>query len=246
MEVCASIRHLSLLTLIGWYCVTPGISAESVYQSKVYPYDAFASQVARLVQEFPNQNPQTWKTILAATIHIWREAQSDYPVVLLVASPFQHASVSRRLGEKIAAAFEVAKGMTPEESVADMDKLKHLSKAKQKLELDYLLHTTFTIDNRKAVVIDNLQAIDPNAALLLRRYCDNDDAPHKDVMIVLMLYYNEKNFQNADSHLEKLWRAGLGGDTLEALLSRVANNVVKVEAEGINTPPSPSQKEPIA
>jgi hypothetical protein len=218
-----------ILGIIFWYLITPNNPVDPILKSETSPYDSFERQITKLMQEFPKQQKRSWTIVKASTIHVWREAHSDYPVVLLVASPFRQASVSRRLGKKIAAAFELAKGMTPEESVADVGELQHFDTAAQKLGLDNTLNTVFAIKKRKSVVIDNLQAIDPNAAQLLHKYCDNY-SPHKDVMIVLMLYYREKDFVDVDNYLEMLWRTGLESDKLNALLSRVANNVVMVEA----------------
>lgn len=222
------------LGIMSWWLVSPKIHAESVHTSALLPYDSFVHQITQLMQEFPNQKTRTWKTVKASTFHVWRAAPSAYPVVILMASPFQHARVSRCIGKKIATAFEVAKGLAPVEFVADGDSLKHLETATQKLELDCFFNTAFDIEKRQAVVIDNLQALDPKAALMLYKYCDNENAPHKEVMIILMLYFIGNDFVSVDSYLETLWRTGLEDDTISALLSRVANNVVMVEADNIS------------
>lgn len=200
------------------------------------PFNRFVSHMTSLEKTFPNQNKRLWRTIKASTIHVLNDTQSVYPVVILMASPAWNAHLSRCIARKITSGFESAQAMIPEESVMDIAQLRNLGPAMQKEKLDESLHLAFTSKKRKSFIIENLQLLHPEAALLLHGYCDNDNAPHKDVMMVMLLHIDEKDVNDVsgssvEGYLDELWSRGLETDKVKALLSRVANNIVIVETE---------------
>ena len=73
-----------------------------------------------------------------------------------------------------------------------------------------------------------MEALSPEAALLLHGYCDGDNAPYKQAMLILGLYLDQPvaNDKAAESALKKMWVSKLSEDKVAALLSRVANNIV--------------------
>ncbi|CAG5121000.1 unnamed protein product [Candidula unifasciata] len=206
----------------------------------VPPFHRFTGHVSSLEQLLPNQNKRLWKTIKASTKHVLNDADSDYPVVILMASPTKYERISKCIAKKITENFQQSLGLAPAESVADVGRFRHLDPPLQKQKLDEYLHLTFSDSQKKSFVIDNLQLLHPEAALMLHGYCDNDNAPYKDVMMVLLLYVDEHKVMDyssasIESYLEQLWSQGLEIDKVKALLSRVANNIVTVEMEDEDT-----------
>uniref|UniRef100_A0A0B6ZFX6 Torsin-1A-interacting protein 1/2 AAA+ activator domain-containing protein n=1 Tax=Arion vulgaris TaxID=1028688 RepID=A0A0B6ZFX6_9EUPU len=208
--------------------------------NNISPFDRFVSDVNNIEKILYNQNKRLWKTVKASTVHVLHGENSTYPVVILMAFPAQRAHISKCIAKKITSYYDIVHGLTPVESTTDISQLENLQPALQKETLDKNLYSAFSSNKRKSFFIENLQLLHPEAALLLHGYCDNDNAPYKDVMIVLLLVIDDQDFvdynsADVENYLEQLWSRGLEVDKVKALLSRVANNVVTIEAEDDET-----------
>lgn len=204
----------------------------------VPPFHKFTEHISSLEQVLPNQNKRLWRTVKASAKHVLHDTDSDYPAVILMASPTKHAHIAKCIAKKIAENFERSLGISPVTSLADVGKIKDFDPPVQKKKLDEHLFSAFSEDQRKSFVIDNLQLLHPEAALILHGYCDNDNAPYKDVMMVLVMYVDgvvDYSSASVEGYLEQLWSQGLEVDKVKALLSRVANNIVTVEMEDEKT-----------
>ncbi|CAL1548093.1 unnamed protein product [Lymnaea stagnalis] len=209
--------------------------------TNVSPYESFITNIDSLEKMFPNQSKRFWNTFKASSRHILDDPNSDYPSVILMASQTYNGHIASCIAKLITQKFESVKpSKLAEFTVADIDLFKMLSSGEQKKKLDEKLTETFR--QHKSVILDNLQSLSPEAALLLHGYCDNDNAPYKDVMMVLILHVDPNALKldpdgtnSVEKYLQALWTQGLHEDKVAALLSRVANNVVVINAEDDKT-----------
>lgn len=200
------------------------------------PLDRFSTHVHKIKQHFPSQNRQFWKTLEASTHRILKSDVSRYPAVMLMASSLKNASVALCLARNVSSAFDSAVGLSPNSPLIDIKDFKHLNATEQKFQLDSALNSALETDKRRSLVLENLQLLDPFAAVLFYSYCDNDYAPFKDVLILLTLYFDDEkekidDTEAVENHLEMIWSKGLITDKVKPLLSRVANHIVIVQGE---------------
>ncbi|CAH1786123.1 unnamed protein product [Owenia fusiformis] len=105
-----------------------------------------------------------------------------------------------------------------------------------KLEVDDKLRDGFSKGN-KVAEITNLDLMPASAGLMLHAFCDNENAPYKDVVYFFILqldstYISVSDWDGAvERFLIKRWEKELGTDEMHALLSRIANSVVVVSPE---------------
>ena len=103
-----------------------------------------------------------------------------------------------------------------------------------KLELDDMLSSSFGSGN-KAGLLYNIQDLPSRTAMLFHSYCDNENAPFKDITITFTVKMDKSaEAYSGDESLEEffyeLW-SDLDKDTLSPLLSRVANSIAVVKPE---------------
>ena len=104
-----------------------------------------------------------------------------------------------------------------------------------KLELDDMLSSSFTSGN-KAGLLYNIQDLPSRTAMLFHSYCDNENAPFKDITITFTVKIDASvqetytNDEEIEGYFYKLW-SDLDRDTLSPLLSRVANSMAVVRRE---------------
>ncbi|KAH9507582.1 hypothetical protein Btru_051516 [Bulinus truncatus] len=223
----------AIFAFIIYLLIRPNSSKSN---TNLTPFSKYVSDIDILTLKLPNQKKRLWSTVKASVLHILNESHSDYPSVILMASPSETFHIALCVAKQITEKFESANGKSPKSTVVDIDWLKHLNAVEQKKQLDENLRAVF--QTSKSVVINNLQMLSPEAALLLHAYCDNDNAPHKDIMIVLMYYTDAAIHKldpdrpnNVEYYLEEQWSKELHVDKVSALMSRVANNIVVVNEE---------------
>ncbi|UHK03297.1 MAG: hypothetical protein FWPMV1_gp1 [Hangzhou whitmania pigra medionivirus 1] len=104
-----------------------------------------------------------------------------------------------------------------------------------KLHLDNAWEKSFS-SGEKFAVIDHIESMNPEVALLFYKYCDNDNAPYKRSSIILTLYV-EDHIKRQDSaverYLENLWGLRLL-EKFQPLMSRIANSIVFINPEKLN------------
>ena len=115
------------------------------------------------------------------------------------------------------------------ESYADSDP------AEAKRKLDSVLTRAFD-DGSKSGVVLRLEKLPGPAPMIFYRFADNDNAPYKNVAIVLTLTLEAMDTGSerdsvALDELRKVWDYSLYADKVEPLLSRIGNSVAFVRPE---------------
>ncbi|KAL8563066.1 hypothetical protein ACOMHN_033722 [Nucella lapillus] len=210
-------------------------SSGTVDSEVVSDFGKFSKQVEGLREQFPGQSNRFWRTVRSSTLHVLNSSQSTYPAVLLMVGEKKHATYVSRIAEAIQREFEsVRLRSRPPGKLQPLNLTSfvgRLNKNQQKLELDEWLKEKLDYNHRVAVVVNHLESLLPEAALLLHSYCDGDNAPYKDVMLIFGLFFDQPmdNERAAEQALAKSWTTPVMKDRVWALLSRVANNLVLVQ-----------------
>ncbi|GFR77574.1 torsin-1A-interacting protein 2-like [Elysia marginata] len=233
----------TILVAISAYIVFSGPSKPVTNAAGISVFEKYTSRIDELQKHFPKQSSRFWRTLKSSAKHVLNSTDPEYPVVILMAAPIQSSAVTRCVAEQVASVFQSSlTGAEAAIGVSDISLYQSLEDAKQKEALDSKMLDAFSQKSGgKSFVILNLQALAPEAALILHSYCDNDNAPFKDVMIVITLHFSPGQLElnakqrvgegDVEAYLRDLWNRGLVGDKVGALLSRVANNIVLVVEE---------------
>ena len=238
------------LSLTSWVCVAGIIlllgylihnrifdSRPLIMKAKDSHFDMFAEKVDELKGKYAEQNERLWRVVKSCTRHVFDSQEVTYPAVLLMVSERGNAAQAAALAEDVGKRFESI--LSEQASLSKAASLNltvlpgKVEANKQKLDLDNWLKQKLN-DSHTAVILNHLEILSPEAALLLHGYCDNDNAPYKRAMLILGLYLEQPvdSPQAAELALKKMWMSKLSEDKVGALLSRVANNIVLV-----TTPP---------
>jgi len=200
----------------------------------IFQYIAFD----RLQKEFPSQTTRLWRIIEAATLPIIREDNPSHPAVILLVTGKGSESVAECLAERYAAlvteSLKAASHATFNcESYADSDP------DDAKRQLDSVLSGAFDAGSKSGVVLQ-VEKLPGQAPMIFYRFADNDNAPYKDVAIVLTLTLESTDTGSekdnvAYNELRKVWGSSLDVDKVEPLLSRIGNSVAFVRPETRHT-----------
>ena len=231
-----------LLGVIGaiYFKVLPSKPTSSPADISVF--EKYTLGIDDLRAKFPQQSSRLWRTLKSSAKHVLNDTDPEYPVVILMAAPKENSYLTQCIAELAAKEFQSSlTGYSGDVKTSDINHFKGLLDGQQKEKLDIEMTRTFTESGGKSFVIVNLQALAPEAALILHGFCDNDNAPYKDVMIVMTLHFDPKDLKlnenkriaegDVETYLRNLWGRGLVADKVGALLSRVGNNIVLVADE---------------
>lgn len=196
-------------------------------------FDTFSEKVDELKGKYTEQNERLWRVVKSCTRHVFDSQEVTYPAVLLMVSERGNAAQAAALAEDVGQRFESI--LSEQASLSKAASLNltvlpgKVEANKQKLDLDNWLKQKLN-DPHTAVILNHLEILSPEAALLLHDYCDNNNAPYKRVMLILGLYLEQPvdSPQAAELELKKMWMSKLSEDKVGALLSRVANNIALV------------------
>ena len=198
----------------------------------------FMDGVDELRSTFPNQTGRLWRIIEAATLPIIEEDNPAHPAVILLVAAKGSESVAECLAQRYALlvteSLNAAAHTTIScETYADSDP------DDAKGQLDSRLSSAFGGGSKSAVVL-RLEKLPGPAAMIFYRFADNDNAPYKDVAIVLTLTLESTDTGSEKDHvaydeLRKVWGSSLDVDKVEPLLSRIGNSVAFVRLETTDT-----------
>jgi len=206
---------------------TAGIVKEDIPVPREIPFK-------RLQKEFPSQTGRLWRIMESATLPIVEEDAPTHPaVILLVTTQDSHAVAECLAGRYAALVTESLHAATHAtfncEMYADSDP------EEAKRQLDAVLSRAFDGGSKSGVVL-RLEKLPGSAAMIFYRFADNDNAPYKDVAIVLTLALESADTGSerdsvAYDELRKVWGSSLDTDKVEPLLSRIGNSVAFVRSE---------------
>ena len=210
----------------------------------------FKKEFKDLKSKFIAQDADFWKRIKVPVLRVIKDEEPDYPAIVLLVVPKGEST------SKTATCFAkryrsiINKVYTGEEKLEKgyID-VQTISEQKSSVEdfkyvLDHKIKELFnsTKPEVHTVVIDHIEALDPNVMLLFHGYCDGDHAPYKKAMFVFVLHTDleteiasEDLDKTVDHHLLTLWEKNLDKDKIPPLIARVANNKALIQEEHISS-----------
>ncbi|XP_047737015.1 uncharacterized protein LOC108664564 isoform X2 [Hyalella azteca] len=180
------------------------------------------------------QEMKFWREMYAGLSTLTEQAPRQ-PVVVLMAVPLDGSRtavcIAHHLADIVNKAFE-------DDAVVKHDTQSHLHMPwdEHKYVLDNRLQN---LSRSHSALIYNLEKMPPKTATLLHGYFDNDNAPHKRALMLVLLELELHYASVAESHLDltverrlhELWRQDLEPDSIPGLISRVAVQPVLVKPE---------------
>lgn len=202
----------------------------------------FDDAMRDVMAKFPNQDARFWKVIKATSKGVLREPRPMQPATIMLAGHRDNARVieciAGHVTQTFTAAYQGSESPRPATlSAYDYDQYRN-DAAGLKRHIEHSVRAALGGASR-AVHVSELQRIPGPAAAMFHAFCDNDNAPHKDAAIVFTVHAQDAaavQDENAvEDYLTDTWAAALDLDTLTPLLSRIANSIALVRAEGEQT-----------
>ena len=196
----------------------------------------FAVKWMNLQKSFKNQSRRFWTIIGSATRSVVSEIEPRDPAVILLVVPKNAIQSSRcfvrKYSAKVSGLFK-----QHENDVIHFNSLVYgdIKPDRVKMKIDQELEKGFRA-GKKVAVIDHLESLAAEAAMIFYRFCDNDQAPFKRVTILLVLHLtedelSEENDRFVEEKLAALWEPIMGEDKFRPLMSRIANSIAFLRPE---------------
>ena len=242
-EKSGSSFNLILIVGVGVVVIILAVFARSIFRTEeavqysryVDHYKIFKQEMEPLRSQFPAQTDRFWRIVVSALKHVLVEDPPTYPAIVLFSVPQNQPKLGLCLSKNIIQRIKTVLKVTGD-SYIDGTKLDDSSPGRTKLDLDQRLHAV--LNSSKTVILDHLEKLPAEAALLLHAYCDGDNAPYKKAVIFLVLHTPRRTLETekrTDESVEQilvdLWKAELGEDEMPALQSRIANNIAIMNQE---------------
>lgn len=199
--------------------------------SPVDYFKVYKPHLDEIREKYPSQSTRFWRTVSSSIRRLLTEGIDTYPAVLLFGIPKVHSKTGTCISRDIIKSLNEMFNNT-NDGYINLENLTSNTPDKMKLDLDGRLIEN--LDNSKGIVLDHLERLPAQAALLLHGYCDGDNAPYKSATIILVLH-TDKPLSDHDDVIEAilndLWEGELGVDEMPALRSRIANSATVVKPE---------------
>lgn len=208
----------------------------------------FKRYLLELQGVFTAQDKDFWKKIKVPVLRVIKEEEPEYPAVLLLVVPKGDSTsqtatcLAKKYRSNLSKLYSGSGNIN--EAYIDAQTFSSSGSVENiKYDLDKKIKEL--LDNKNTelptMVIDHIEALDPNVMLLFHGYCDGDYAPHKKALILFVLHTNldSKEFKNldrtVDGLLQSLWGKNLDADKIPPLIARIANNKAMIHEEKMSS-----------
>ncbi|XP_076067619.1 torsin-1A-interacting protein 2-like [Oratosquilla oratoria] len=223
-------------------CCVAVFAAHILFSSKrsVAPKEAVSKTLEEIAKDLKN-DLKTLHHHFPQTKHFWTQMMGEirailapnpeYPTVILFIVPKGAEKTATCLIQKVSYAVKTA---FEDLKAVSFDVRTHLKNSTWlKYEMDMALKE---LDRSHVATIYNLELIPGNAAMMLHAYCDHENAPFKQVVILLTLEV-DKSYEEIEASLDStvstvlnhVWATELETKDIAALLSRIGNAPVVVQ-----------------
>lgn len=223
---------LFIMLIVVVYMVIIYRPASETLSASQSHFNSFSEGIDRLSEEFSGQDKRIWKVIKSSVKYNFDSDEPAKPAVLLMVCENDAAPLAESIANAIASEF--ANAYFRDEMSTDAELTLNFTNLStdvddQKLYVDKWLKGKFD-SNHNVLVLNHLEALLPQAALLLHGYCDGDNAPYKRVVLILVLYLDHplNSPRDVDAALRNIWLPAISEDKIGGLLTRIANNVIFV------------------
>lgn len=208
----------------------------------------FKKYLSELQRIFTTQDKDFWKKIKVPVLRVIKEEEPEYPAVLMWVVPKGESTsqtatcLAKKYRSKLSKLYRGSGNIN--EAYIDAQTLSSSGSVENiKYDLDNKIKELLDNTNTElpTMVIDHIEALDPNVMLLFHGYCDGDYAPHKKALILFVLHTNldSKEIKNldrtVDGLLQSLWGKNLDADKIPPLIARIANNKAMIHEEKMSS-----------
>lgn len=208
----------------------------------------FKKYLSELQRTFTTQDKDFWKKIKVPVLRVIKEEEPEYPAVLLLVVPKGESTsqtatcLAKKYRSNLSKLYRGSGNIN--EAYIDAQTLSSSGSVENiKYDLDNKIKELLDNTNTElpTMVIDHIEALDPNVMLLFHGYCDGDYAPHKKALILFVLHTNldSKEIKNldrtVDGLLQSLWGKNLDADKIPPLIARIANNKAMIHEEKMSS-----------
>lgn len=197
-------------------------------------YKLFSPKFDEIKTKYKSQSLRFWKIIGSSVKRLLSARVATYPAVIIITVPNDYSQVGTCIAKEIVNCInKVCNSTGVSSSYINSQALDSVNVAKTKFDLDERLVST--LSEGRAVVLDHIDTLPADAALLLHSYADGDNAPYKGAALFLVLHTDSSSELLSEKFVEKslteLWGPVLGIDEMPALLSRIANSIAILSPE---------------
>ena len=218
---------------------TPAHVTDDKTEAESVGLKRFTDGIDELKRAFPSQTSRLWEIVESATLAIMEEDQPTHPAVILLVAANGNQSVSECLARRYAALVTDSFKAPAAAAVFNCETYAHSDPDVAKSQLDMELSRAFDAGSKSGVVL-RLEKFPGPAAMIFYRFAENDNAPYKDVAIVLTLTLESTDTGSerdsvAFDELRRVWSSSLDTDRIEPLFGRIGNSVAFVRPETADT-----------
>lgn len=222
-----------LAIAVGLYLYLNQKPSDDIIDQSVDFYKLFIPHFEKIREKYPSQTKRFWKVIHSSIKRLLTEKVETYPAVMLLGIPRSSSMTGTCISKDIVKSLNDVFNSTLDGYIYS-GSLNSNTAGKMKQDLDEKLIKN--LENGKGVVLDHIEKLPAQVALLLHGYCDGDNAPYKSAAIILGMHVDSvDSLKDEDTLIEgflnDLWEKDLGIDEMPALRSRIANSVTVVNPE---------------
>ncbi|KAJ8032699.1 Torsin-1A-interacting protein 1 [Holothuria leucospilota] len=204
--------------------------------------DKFLLQkIEHLALKYNDQSSYTWLTLFAAAHdHVSYQPDPQRPIVIMVYRLKNGSRVTEIL-EDIAEVYDSV--LPPWKNYGnitiDGKSFTNSSPEETQKQIQDMLENGFEKEAQKVAVVYDFDKLPSCSVLTFHNYCNNEDAPHKNVAIILTVTGTDENLPSnpkspdleeaVSKSFHEKWKdcpEELPPGKIDAMLSRVANNVI--------------------
>ncbi|XP_076819194.1 torsin-1A-interacting protein 1-like isoform X2 [Clavelina lepadiformis] len=220
---------------VMWCDLNPDHSAEASSRLEMYH-----KEMEFVNTNFPSQQKRLWQTISVAFSDHLNTTQPKQPAILLLASAENANPTAECLAQKISNAF--SKQCTYQDAKLSGFELNSKSE-RAKYDLDKKISGYFE-KGACSVVISRLETIPAFATTTFYQFCDNDNAPYKNVSIIFTVQveatFLERNPDALSNLPPKLWDQVVNDFLWRSLHSRDPDRMTENMISGLMSRITPS------
>lgn len=231
------VLEIFLLLAVAYIAVVIYVSPEDEMRGNCELVEVFKNGVENLQLSFPNQTDRFWKKLRTRGLAHLGNRDPPRPLVLLLAAPPAAHKWVNCLATKLAEKLDSKLNTTPITIDGEEEKVNPSEMTKK--TMDNLLKEKF-VAGHKVALIHHLELFPPSSPLLFHSYCDDQDAPFKNVAIIFTVYMpvepsSSLSLEEAEESVEdylsdEVWME-VDKTAVAALLSRITDTVVVMNGE---------------